>query len=156
MYLEDAELGWRARLRGLRVVVEPAADVYHEYEFGRHVRKRALLERNRLIFVGSSYSFRLLILLAPVLVAAELGMLGVAARQQWLRGKLGGWWWCARHVRWLLRHRRATQRLRQVPDRELAGYLTAVLDPSMMALPRGAAAANRVMRPYWALVKKAL
>jgi GT2 family glycosyltransferase len=156
MYLEDAELGWRARLRGLRVVVEPGADVYHEYEFGRHVGKRALLERNRLIFVGSSYSFRLLLLLAPLLVAAELGMLGLAARQQWLRGKLGGWWWCARHARWLLRHRRATQRLREVPDRELAGYLTAVLDPSMMALPRGAAAANRVMRPYWAFVKRAL
>jgi GT2 family glycosyltransferase len=156
MYLEDAELGWRARLQGLRVVVDPGADVYHEYEFGRHVGKRALLERNRLIFVGSSYSVRLLLLLAPVLVAAELGMLVVAARQRWLRGKLGGWWWCARHGRWLLRHRRATQRLRRVHDRELAGFLTAVLDPSVMAVPRGVAAANRVMRPYWALVKKAL
>ena len=36
MYQEDLELGWRARLRGLRVVVNPGADVYHEYEFGRN------------------------------------------------------------------------------------------------------------------------
>ena len=156
MYLEDAELGWRAHLRGLRVVIDPGADVYHEYEFGRHGTKTALLERNRLIFVVSAYSLRLLLLLAPVLVAVELGMLVVAMRQRWLRGKLGGWWWCLRHSRWLIRHRRGTQRLRRVRDRELARFLTPVLDPRMVELPRGAAAASRVLRPYWSLAKKAL
>jgi GT2 family glycosyltransferase len=156
MYFEDTELGWRARLRGLRVVVHPRADVYHDYEFGRHVAKRALLERNRLVFVATVYSFRLLLLLAPVLAAVELGMLAVAARQGWLRGKLGGWWWCVRHAGWLVGHRRATQRLRRVRDRELARFLTPVLDPAMVDLPRGLAAANRMLAPYWSLVKKAL
>ncbi len=156
MYLEDAELGWRAHLHGLRVVVDPGADVYHEYEFGRNPAKVALLERNREIFVLTAYSLRLLLLLAPVLVAAELGMLAVAARQRWLRGKLGGWWWCLGHAAWLARHRRATQRLRRVRDRELAPFLTPVLDPSMVALPRPVAAVNRALRPYWALVRKAL
>ena len=51
MYQEDLILGWRVRLRGLRVVVSPAADVYHEYEFGRNADKQYLLERNRLVFV---------------------------------------------------------------------------------------------------------
>jgi GT2 family glycosyltransferase len=156
MYLEDMELGWRARLRGLRVVIDPGADVYHDYEFGRHVAKRALLERNRLVFVSSAYSFRLLLLLAPVLLAVELGMVVVAARQRWLGGKLGGWWWCLRHGGWLLGHRRTTQRLRQVRDRELAGILTPVLDPSMVELPRAVATANRALRPYWALARKLL
>jgi GT2 family glycosyltransferase len=156
MYFEDTELGWRARLRGLRVVVDPGADVYHDYEYGRHVAKHALLERNRLVFVGSAYSFRLLLLLAPVLAGMELGMLLMAARQRWFRGKLGGWWWCVRHARWLLGHRRTTQRLRLVRDRELAAFLTPVLDPTMIDLPRGVAAMNRVVAPYWALVKKAL
>jgi len=156
MYFEDTELGWRARLRGLRVVVDPGADVYHDYEFGRHGAKHALLERNRLVFVGSAYSFRLLLLLAPVLLGVELGMLVVASRQRWLRGKLGGWWWCARHGGWLLRHRRETQRLRRVGDGELARFFTPVLDPSMVDLPRGVAAVNRVLGPYWGLAKKAL
>ena len=156
MYFEDTELGWRARLRGLRVVVDPGADVYHEYEFGRHVGKRELLERNRLIFVGTAYSLRLLLVLAPVLVGVELAMLIVAARQRWLGAKLAGWWWCVRHGRWLLRHRRETQRLRRVRDRELARLLTPVLDPAMVDLPRGVAAINRVLRPYWELAKKAL
>ena len=47
MYLEDTELGWRAHLRDLRVVVDPSADVYHDYEFGRNPGKVELLERNR-------------------------------------------------------------------------------------------------------------
>jgi GT2 family glycosyltransferase len=156
MYLEDAELGWRARLRGLRVVVVPGADVYHDYDYGRHVAKHALLERNRLVFVVSAYSLRLLLLLAPVLGGIELGMLLLAARQRWFRGKLDGWWWCARHARWLAGHRRATQRLRRVRDCELACFLTPVLDPSMIDLPRGVAAMNRLVAPYWALVRKAL
>ena len=102
MYLEDVELGWRARLHGLRVVVEPGADVLHEYEFSRNADKLALLERNRLVFVLSAYSLRLLLLLGPVLFAVELAMLGLSARQRWLGGKLRGWGWLLARPRWLL------------------------------------------------------
>jgi GT2 family glycosyltransferase len=156
MYLEDVELSWRARLRGLRVVVEPRADVLHEYEFSRNAGKLALLERNRIVFVLSAYSLRLLALLAPVLVATELAMLALALRQGWLRGKLGGWWWLLRRPRWLLRHRRQTQRLRRVSDRELARFLRPTLDPGMIALPPGAGAYNAAVRAYWRVVERLL
>jgi len=156
MYLEEVELGWRARLHGLRVVIDPGADVFHEYEFGRHPAKTELLERNREIFVLTAYSLRLLFLLAPVLAAAELGMLVLAARQRWFRGKLGGWWWCLRHSRWLLDRRRATQRLRRVRDRELARFLTPVLDPAMLQLPGAVKVASRLTGAYWNVVRKAL
>src|SRR2546430_6192494 len=106
MYQEDLELGWRTHLHGLRVVVTPGADVYHEYEYGRNVQKHYLLERNRLVFVLSAYSGRLLAVLAPVLVAGELSMLALSAKEGWWRDKLAGWGWCARHARWLVGHRR--------------------------------------------------
>jgi GT2 family glycosyltransferase len=156
MYLEDTELGWRAHLRGLRVVVDPGADVYHDYEFGRNPAKVALLERNREIFVLTAYSLRLLLLLGPVLAATELAMLAVAARQGWFGGKLSGWRWCLTHAGWLLRHRRATQRLRKVGDLELARFLTPVLDPAMLQLPRAVGFANRLTAGYWRLARKAL
>ena len=156
MYLEDLELGWKARLRGMRVVVDPGADVYHEYEFSRNADKLALLERNRLVFVLSAYSPRLLVLLAPLLAGVELAMVTLALRQGWLRGKLGGWWWCMRRAPWLVRHRRETQRLRRVPDHDLVRFLTPVLDPKMLPLPPGTAVANRVFSAYWTLVSKAL
>jgi GT2 family glycosyltransferase len=156
MYQEDVELSWRAHLNGLRVVVDPRADVFHEYDFGRNPTKIALLERNRLIFVLTAYSVRLLFLLGPMLLAGELAMLALAARRRWFRGKLGGWWWLMRHARWLLRHRRETQRLRKVRDRELARFLSPTLDPKVAAVPRGIGFLNRLLGPYWSVVRRAL
>ena len=156
MYHEDVELSWRAHLRGLRVVVEPGADVFHEYDFGRNATKIALLERNRLIFVLTAYSLRLLLLLAPVLALGELAMLALAARRGWFRGKLGGWWWLVHHPRWLVRHRRETQRLRKVRDRELARFFTPTLDPGVASVPRGTRLLNRLLTPYWSVARRVL
>jgi GT2 family glycosyltransferase len=156
MYQEDLELGWRVRLLGLRVVVNPAADVYHEYEFGRNPGKQYLLERNRLVFVLSSYSPKLLLLLSPVLVSTEAAMLGLALKEGWARDKLAGWGWLLRNVGWLRRHRRETQRLRRVEDRELARFLSAVIAPAMIPVPSPVRAINPLVVKYWSLVKKAL
>ena len=35
-------------------------------------------------------------------------------------------------------------------------FLTPVLDPTMVALPRPVAAANRMLRAYWGVIRKAL
>jgi GT2 family glycosyltransferase len=156
MYQEDLELGWRVRLRGLRVVVNPAADVYHEYEFGRNPGKHYLLERNRLVFVLSSYSPRLLLLLSPVLISTEAAMLVLALKEGWARDKVAGWGWLLRNAGWLRRHRRETQRLRRVRDRELAPYLSGVVAPAMIPVPSPVRAINPLVARYWSLVKKVL
>jgi GT2 family glycosyltransferase len=156
MYQEDLLLGWKARLAGLRVVVDPGADVFHDYEYGRNVAKHYLLERNRLVFLLSTYSPRLLALLCPVLVSTELALAAHAAREGWLRDKLRAWAWVVGNIRWVARHRRATQRLRRVPDRELAPLLTPTLSPAMIDLPAGARAANRAVEAYWRVVRRAL
>jgi GT2 family glycosyltransferase len=156
MYQEDLELGWRARLRGLRVVVNPGADVYHDYEFGRNPGKQYLLERNRLVFVLSAYSPRLLFLLSPVLASTEAAMLVLAVKEGWARDKLAGWGWVLRHAGWLRRHRRETQRLRRVRDRDLAAYLSPIVAPGMIPVPSPVRAINPLVAWYWNLVKKAL
>ena len=156
MYLEDLELGWRARLAGYRVVVDPAADVLHEYEYGRNPRKNYFLERNRLVFVLSAYSGRLLVLLGPLLVATELGMVALAVKEGWARDKLAGWGWLARNAGSVRRRRRSTQTLRKVRDRELASYLTPVFEPRMIPVPGLLRAANPLVARYWALVRRAL
>jgi len=150
LYQEDLELCWRARLRGLRVVVEPAAGVLHDYVLERaDRRKEYYLERNRLIFVLTAFSGRLLLLLAPVLVAVELGIALVAVRQGWLREKLRGWAWLAGHAAWLRDRRRVVQQHRSVRDRELARFLTPVLDPRMLELPAGVSVVNGAVSAWW-------
>jgi GT2 family glycosyltransferase len=156
LYQEDLELGWRVRLRGLRVVVNPDADVLHDYDFSRNPLKQYWLERNRLIFVLSSFSPRLLALLAPVLASAEVGMLALAVKEGWGREKVRGWGWLLRHAGWLRRHRRETQRLRRVRDRELARFLSPVIAPAMVPVPPPVRAINPLVARYWELVKKLL
>jgi GT2 family glycosyltransferase len=150
LYQEDLELCWRAHLRGLRVLVIPDADVLHDYVLVRPGReKEYYLERNRLIVVFSAYSARLLWLLAPVLLAVEMGIALIAWRQGWLREKTRGWAWLVRNRAWLVTHRRETQALRRVGDREVARFLTPVLDPRMLELPAGVAALNGLVSAWW-------
>jgi GT2 family glycosyltransferase len=156
IYHEDLELGWRARMQGYRIVLDPAADVFHEYEYARNVRKNYFMERNRLIFVGTAYSLRLLTVLAPVLFVAEAGLLMVALREGWLLDKLRGWSWCVRNVRWLLRHRRRLQAARTVSDRELARHLTPIVNPKMIPVPGAVAWSNRLVAAYWSVARRLL
>jgi GT2 family glycosyltransferase len=156
MYLEDLELGWRARLAGHRIVLDPAANVLHEYEYGRNPRKSYYLERNRLVFVLSAYSGRLLFLMSPVLVATELGMAALALKEGWLRDKIAGWGWLVRNAGLVRRRRRGTQGLRRVRDRELAPYLTGTFSPGMVPVPAALRAVNPVVSAYWSLVRRAL
>jgi GT2 family glycosyltransferase len=150
LYQEDLELSWRAHLHGLRVLIVPEADVLHDYVLERPARqKEYYLERNRLIVVLSAFSGRLLLLLAPVLLAVEVGIVLVAWRQGWLREKVRGWHWLVRNRAWLAAHRRETQGLRRVRDRELARFLTPVVDPRMLELPPGMAALNGLVSAWW-------
>ena len=156
MYQEDLELAWRARLRGLRVVVDPAADVLHEYEFARNPRKLYYLERNRLYFVLTAYSGRLLAIAAPVIAAGELGTLALAVREGWAREKVAGWRWLVRHAGQVRTRRRKTQALRRVRDRELARWLTARIDPAQVPVPAPVRAANPILSAYWSMARRLL
>jgi GT2 family glycosyltransferase len=156
MYQEDLELSWRARLAGLSVVIEPKANIYHDYDFARHADKHYLLERNRLVFVLTTYSLRLLVLLAPVFVVSELGLVALAAKDRWLGDKVAGWAWLAKNGGWVVRRRWETQRRRVVGDRAVAPYLTALLDPQMIALPHVSRFANPLLKAYWRGSRKLL
>lgn len=156
LYHDDLELGWKARLGGYRCVVTPSADVFHDYEFSRNARKLYWVERNRNVFVLTAYSARLLVLLTPVLVATELAMWLLAWRHGWLRQKLQGWSWILQHRVWVRAHRRETQAIRVVSDRDLARWLSTSLDPQMVDVPGVAAIANPLITAYWGVVRRLL
>lgn len=157
LYYEDQDLGWRMRMTGRRIVMNCRADVYHEFEFDRHERKRYFLERNRLAFVLIDFSLRTILVLLPVLLATELSMMLLAWRQGWLREKLAGSLWCVGNLRLLLALRWRTQRLRSVPDRQLVQALTPVIDPRAVPVP---ALVRLVINPllsgYWALAQRVI
>ena len=155
MYCEDVDLGLRLWLAGRRVGVAPSARVTHGYEFDKGTSKWFWLERNRWRMLLADYPTRLLLELAPALVASELALLAVAARDGWLKAKLRAQLAVLAGLPDTLRRRAAIQHRRRIGDGEFAMHLTSSLDsPYLGIAPDGWAA--RAQARYWALVCSAL
>lgn len=155
MYGEDLDLGLRLWLAGYRVGLVPAARVTHSYEFDKGPAKWFWLERNRWRTVLSVYPSALLVLLAPALLAAEIGLLAIAAREGWLGAKLRAQAAVVGGLPRTLARRRAVQRERRISAREFAGHLTSSLESPYLA----AAGSPRLSLPqaiYWNLVRQTL
>ncbi len=158
LYHEDLDLGWRLRLAGWRNVLAPRSVVWHRYEFSRNTGKYFYMERNRYLVLGKNLSLRSLALLAPFLLAGELGVLAIAAFAGWLPEKLRAnrelllkrtW----EHVR---AERARIASLRTVGDRDVTSIFTHRI--AFDGVPGGALAAllAPVMRVSWQIVQKVL
>jgi GT2 family glycosyltransferase len=155
MYGEDLDLGLRMWLSGQRVGVVAAARVTHSYEFDKGASKWFWLERNRWRTVLSVYPAALLVLLAPALLAAEIGLLAIAAREGWLREKLRAQAATIGALGRTFARRRALRRTRRIGAGELAAQLTSSLDSPYLAGARSPWL-NRPQALYWQLVRRAL
>jgi N-acetylglucosaminyl-diphospho-decaprenol L-rhamnosyltransferase len=155
MYGEDLDLGLRLWLAGERVGVVPGARIVHSYEFDKGSSKWFWLERNRWRTVLSVYPAALLALLAPALLASELALIAIAAREGWLRAKLRAQVATIGGLPATLGRRRAVQRTRRIGANELAERLTASLDSPYLA-----GAASPVIRVpqalYWRIIRDVL
>ena len=156
IYDEDLEMSLRCWQRGLRVVYVPEAVIEHHYEFSRNPRKFYLLERNRGIVLLTLLERRTLALLAPVLLASEVGIALLAVRAGWWREKLRSWSWLVRNRGWLRERRRQLQSERSVPDREMADRFVTGLDPQNFDLPSAVRPLNTGLAAYWSLVRRLL
>jgi N-acetylglucosaminyl-diphospho-decaprenol L-rhamnosyltransferase len=155
MYGEDLDLGLRLWLAGHRVGLVPGARVLHGYEFDKGESKWFWLERNRWRTVLSVYPGALLALTAPALLAAELGLLAIAARGGWLGAKLRAQAATLAGLPATLARRRDVQHTRRISADEFASHLTASLDSPYLA-----DAANPMLRIpqalYWRVVRQIL
>ncbi len=155
MYGEDLDLGLRMWLSGRAVGVVPAARVIHSYEFDKGSTKWFWLERNRWRTVLSVYPTGLLVLLAPALLAGELGLMAVAAGGGWLGAKLRAQAAAIRALPRTLARRQAVQRERRIGSSEFAAHLSASLQSPYLA----GADTPPIRVPqalYWWLVRRAL
>jgi len=155
MYGEDLDLGLRLWLTGRRVGLVPAARVTHSYEFDKGPSKWFWLERNRWRTVLSVYPTALLVLLAPALMAAEIGLLAIAAREGWLGAKLRAQAAVLHALPRTFARRRAVQQARRVAPSEFAAHLTSSLD-SRYLTGANRPWLNAPQALYWSLLRTAL
>ncbi len=155
MYSEDLDFGLRLWLSGRGVGLVPGARVNHNYDFEKGSYKWFWMERNRWRTVLSVYPAPLLALLAPALLAAEIGLLVIAARQGWLMPKLRAQVAVLGDLPTSLRRRREAQAHRRVSATQFGARLTSSLDSPYLD-----AAQHPFLRVpqalYWSLAQRAL
>ncbi len=151
LYNDDIDIAWRARMAGWRVRFVPAARIRHDYEFDKGARKWLFLEHNRWWSLLANYELRTLVLLAPLLLAAEAGIALLARRDGWWPQKAQAWREIAAEWRAIGRWRRRVQSHRRVGDAEVVRLMTAELDTPLVRTPAVMRAAP-LLRAYRAVV----
>ncbi len=155
---EDLDLGWRLRLAGWNVLLAPRSVVFHEYAFSRNPEKFYFLERNRALVLLKNLRARNLLLLAPALLAAELGLAAVALRGGWFPQKARAWGHLLRPAAWrhVRRGRRAQRAIRKVPDAEIVRHWSGDVVFEGLAGPWLERVANPAMRAVWRVMRPLL
>jgi GT2 family glycosyltransferase len=120
MYHEDVDLGWRLRLAGYKIIFDPLAVVYHKYSYSKAVYKMYYMDRNRWIVLLQNYRLATLLVISPMLLVMEIGIILFAIKNGWIKQKLQGYGWIVMHLPQILSRRLDVQfRLRKVRDREI-------------------------------------
>ena len=155
MYHEDLELGWRLWLAGYRSLLAPQSVVYHKYEFSRSIAKYYWMERNRYLVVLTHYRLGSLLLIWPLSLVVDLGLLVQSLRGGYLR-QLVSAQCCVlqpRTWRWVLQRRRRLRPLRRVSDRELIRRFVSEIKFQDLPETSWLRFGNMVMRAYWQMVR---
>lgn len=121
LYHEDLSYGLRMRSLGYRNVVVPEAVYYHKYQFSRSQLKFFYIERNRLGAMLIYFKPATLLLLFPMGMVLELGLLGFALKEGWIKEKLRAYAYWLQPKNWQpwLTLRRRIQSTRTEPDRAI-------------------------------------
>lgn len=156
MYHEDVDLGWRLRLLGYKVMLEPKAIVYHKYSFAKAPYKYYYMERNRFYVVRKNFKLATLVLFFPACLAMEIGLLYYVAKNGWLKEKLKGYGWILRNLKYILQERGKIQKLRIASDKEILRLLIGSVKFQNIDNPALTKLVNPVMEAYFNLVKKVI
>lgn len=158
LYHEDLAYALRLRLIGFRTVCVRDALFYHTYLQSHTKIKYYYIERNRYGALLMFYRWRTLLLLLPMALLLEAGMLFFYAKQRmlWTRLRILGYWLWPLHWATWLRLRRIVQRQRTKSDRTiLADAATQVVfDDPAVNHPLLTRVGNPLMARYGAWLKR--
>ncbi|MCR4314012.1 MAG: glycosyltransferase family 2 protein [Candidatus Uhrbacteria bacterium] len=156
LYHEDLELGWRIRLAGYRCVLAVDSIAYHDYEFKRSIQKFYWMERNRVLVHFSHLRLWTLLLLAPFLLATEIGLIAFAIKGGWIREKLLVYINLLSPRTWIYvaRKRRESRFLRRVSDREMVRLWTGKIEHQETSSPVVDRLINPFLNSIWFLLQR--
>jgi GT2 family glycosyltransferase len=124
LYHEDLEWSFRLRMAGYKIVLAAESVFYHKYQFARSISKFYWMERNRFGTMLMYFRWSTLLLLLPMQLLLEVGLLLFAIKGGWIkeRIKVYAYWLKPSNWQLWLKKRASIQSLRTVTDRHLFSY----------------------------------
>ncbi|EKD43647.1 MAG: glycosyl transferase family 2 [uncultured bacterium] len=157
MYHEDIEYSFRLKIAGYKIMVSSDSLFYHKYSFGRNQIKFYYIERNRLGVMLMFFKWPTLLLLLPMGLVFEFGLILFAIKQGWLKEKLKAYAYWLKLSSWKLwlKKRTYTQSIRKVTDKEMMKTFVGKVEFNEQSIknPVLDKVANPFMNFYWMIVK---
>lgn len=162
MYYEDSDLSWRMQISGVRMRRIPESVMFHDYKFIPNSHDQSLQnklylnERNRIMNLLKNYEIKTLVLLFPIFMLTEFGMMVFALQQGWLAQKLKGYRSILVHLPHILKERALVQGNRKVSDRSILSTFESQISFIFMRHPLLQHVANPSFSAYWRGVRAIL
>ncbi len=155
MYHEDLDLSFRLREAGYMVTIAPKSVVHHSYEFKKSSAKFYWIERNRLRFLIEHYKLPTLLLLVPMGIVIELGLIAYSIKNGLFYDRLRIYAYMLNPMHWpgIWRRRHAIQRARTISDRELLQYTVSRIEFQDVRTP-ALRFINPILAAYGALMRR--
>jgi GT2 family glycosyltransferase len=160
LYHEDIEYSYRLKSLGYTIALASESIFFHKYQFGRNAEKFFYIERNRVGLLLSLYKIPTLILLLPMLIILDLGLILFSLKSGWFVPKLRAYayWLNPAHWNMWLKKRASIQSARTVGDRTLLSDAVGAVnfDDGSINNPLLRYIGNPLMSAYWVVVKHLL
>ncbi len=154
-YHEDLEYCLRLKSVGYRAVLVPTAIFYHQYNFGKNKDKYYLMERNRYGLMLMYFKWPTLILLLPMALVVESGLLLFALKSGWIKDKLMAYSYWLQYKNWQkwLNKRQKIQTQRVKSDKEILKFAVSKIEFEDIDNWLLKYLGNPIMKIYWIITK---
>jgi len=132
LFIYHDDLEYSLRLRSLGHKLELVADsiFYHKYNFNRNKNKYYLMERNRYAIMLMYFKWPTLLLLLPMAVIMEIGLILFSLKDSWFKSKMRAYGYWLRYCNWSLwlKKRKKVQLLRKRSDSYILNRVVCIIE----------------------------
>lgn len=153
--LEDLDLGWKMTLMGYKNIYQPKAFIYHKYKFSENKNRFYHTEKNRFIVLLKNYKTKTLLLMLPMLLIMELGLMLFAFKNKWLSVKLKSYMFFFKPGAWkyIKSKKSEVNAIRKIDDKTILKSFSYKIDFQGVDNPLLKYIGNPIMKIYYNLVK---
>lgn len=125
LYQEDADLSWRIRFAGGKIMYVPESIIYHKFKLSIAPQKEFYLERNRYLILLKNFNLKTLLLLSPALFVTEIVTMShaILSGPKHVKSKLLAYFWIIQNFKEILTKRHETLSKKRTTDEEFFEHL---------------------------------